>query len=646
MKTTNLRARLTILFHFPLIFSPARFPKNHGRAPVVRGNMEEDSPAAGETTLMNGVIRRVRLAVLAGADGASDKSLLEAFLTRRDDTAFAALVRRHGPMVLGVCRRVLRQEEDAEDAFQAAFVVLARRAATVRAETLGCWLYGVAYRTAMKAKVMSAKRRNREQEIGRMSRPEPRPDESWQELVPLLDRELSRLPDKYRTPVVLCDLQGKSRKDAAGQLNVPEGTLSSRLNRARALLARRLTRHGPAATAGAVALALTNEAPARVSARLLISTVTAATGPTPAGVTALTEGVLKVMFLERLKVVTSVALSLALVGLGVAAACQAPPGADQGGGGGGGVQERKPGGESRQGKGARDGVTLPEVPMPSPAAVRLDDSGRIVVRTATMAVRFGGGGMMGPGGFGGKGGGKKAGGGVGPGPGGIGGGFGGGGPGAAGPGGFGGQGLPGGAGGPGGFGQGFPGGAGGPGGQGFPGGAGGPGGQGFPGAGGAGGAGGIRGGGGVGGMMPGSRQLTVTYRLDEVRAFDGTGRKIIAAELARRLEKEVPALVYHGQNNPEPLHLRFLKADTLILMLPASAPGMGGGMMGFGGLPGGVPGFPGGPGGGAGGPPGGRPGAGPGGLPPGPGAGGFPGAPGGGDPPTPNRQGPGGGVSS
>jgi RNA polymerase sigma factor (sigma-70 family) len=558
---------------------------------------------------MNGVIRRVRLAVLAGADGAGDQSLLEAFLSRRDEAAFAALVRRHGPMVLGVCRRVLRQEEDAEDAFQAAFVVLARRAAAVRAETLGNWLYGVAYRTAMKAKVMTAKRRTREQEIGRMCRPESQPDAPWQELLPLLDRELSRLPDKYRTPVVLCDLQGKSRKDAAGQLNVPEGTLSSRLNRARALLARRLTQHGPAASAGAVALALAHQAPACVPPRLLVSTVTAATGPTPAGVAALTEGVLRVMFLERLRVITAVALALAMVGVGVVVACQPPPVGGAGGPGAGAPDRGAPRGQSRNPGGPVDGVVLPEGPMPTPAAVKLDENGRIVVRTR---ITFRGG--MG---F------------VGPGPGGM------MGPGPGAPGGIGG------AGGPGGIGGGGPGGPGGPGGRAGGGIGGGPGGPGVKGGGGRGGG----GFGGVGGgMMAGPGPTTHTYRLDEVRAFDGTGKRIPAGTLARRLEKEVPALVYHGTANPDPLHLRFLKADTLILALPGTAPGMGGagGFRGFPGAGGGPAGLPGGPGG-AGGPPGGRPGGAPGGFPPGPGAGVFPGGPGGGNPsPAPDRQPPGG----
>jgi RNA polymerase sigma-70 factor (ECF subfamily) len=578
---------------------------------------------------MNGVIRRIRQALLAGADAASDRGLLDAFLARRDEAAFAALVRRHGPMVLGVCRRVLRHEEDAEDAFQAAFVVLARRAASVRAETLGNWLYGVAYRTAMKAKVMTAKRRDREREAVLLPRPEP-VEENYQDLLPLLDRELSRLPDKYRTPVVLCDLEGKSRKDAAGQLGVPEGTLSSRLNRARALLARRLTRHGPAASAGAVALALAHEAPAHLPARLLVSTVSAATGPAPAGVAALTEGVLKAMLLERLRVVTAAALTLALVGLGVVAACQVPPG----GGGGSGAGE--PGrGQGGSGAGSRQGVALPDSPMPTPAAVSLDEDGHVVVRTRGA---FRAAGMMGPGGRGL------------PGAGGIGAGA------PGGPGGF----APGGVPGIGGPGPGRPAGGGGA----PPVVPGGPGGGGVAPPGQAGPGGGIGGPGGfapprAGNMAP----PTQRYSLDAVRAFDGKGKKVAPAALARRLEKEVPALIYYNRATPDPLHLQFLKEGTLILVLPGSA---GPGMPGAAGLPGvapaGGPGFPGGPGAGFG-PPGGfkaKPApATPGGFPGGPGGGpvtppgvqpgvGLPGGPGGGAaPPTPapSRQGGGSGPA-
>jgi RNA polymerase sigma-70 factor (ECF subfamily) len=142
--------------------------------------------------------------------------VLESFLTLRDETAFEALLRRHGPMVLGVCYRVLRHTQDAEDAFQATFLVLARRAASLRSrDLLGNWLYGVAHRTAMKARAMSVKRRAKERRAGAM-RPQAASSDDSDELLTQLDAALSRLPDKYRQPIVLCELEGKSRRAAFG----------------------------------------------------------------------------------------------------------------------------------------------------------------------------------------------------------------------------------------------------------------------------------------------------------------------------------------------------------------------------------------------------------------------------------------------
>jgi RNA polymerase sigma-70 factor (ECF subfamily) len=263
---------------------------------------------------MNSVIAHLRRAVLSGADDVTDGRLLDEFRARRDEAAFTALLRRHGPMVLGVCRRVLRQQQDAEDAFQATFLVLARKAASIRTPAVGNWLYGVAYRTALKAKTMTAKRRVKERQAG--LRPRPDAAEDWQELLPLLDRELSRLPERYRAPVVLCELEGKSRKEAAGQLGLPEGTLSSRLARGRALLARRLGGRAPAAVG---VLALAREASAGVPAGLLGSTVTAATGTATVRVGELAARVLKGMLLHKLLGATALVLALTLAGLGAGA---------------------------------------------------------------------------------------------------------------------------------------------------------------------------------------------------------------------------------------------------------------------------------------------------------------------------------------
>jgi hypothetical protein len=192
-------------------------------------------------------------------------------------------------------------------------------------EAVGNWLYGVAHTTAIRAKVAAAKRRRREQQVHLMPEPESPPEALWEELQPLLDRELSRLPDKYRLPVILCDLEGRKRREVAGQLQIPEGTLSSRLTTARRLLAKRLARHGLAVSGGALATALSHgTASAGVPTPLVSSTTKAANlyaaGQTAAAVSvkvaALTEGVLKAMLLTRFKAIIVGVFVLAVLGLG------------------------------------------------------------------------------------------------------------------------------------------------------------------------------------------------------------------------------------------------------------------------------------------------------------------------------------------
>jgi RNA polymerase sigma factor (sigma-70 family) len=269
-------------------------------------------------------------AALSEGGDMPDGRLLEKFISRRDEDAFQALVRRHGPMVFGVCRRILRQEQDAEDAFQATFLVLARKASSLRRrEQLANWLYGVAYRTALDARRRTFRQRAKEQQVEDMPQPTSKPDELWHDLRPVLDDELSRLPDRYRLPIVLCDLEGRTRKEAARHLGVPAGTLSNRLAAARQTLARRLTRRGLALAGPTLAAVLAAErsASAGVPAALVVSIARAATGvaaggaavaAVPASVAALTEGVMKAMFLSKLKTTTAVLL---LVGfLGAAAA--------------------------------------------------------------------------------------------------------------------------------------------------------------------------------------------------------------------------------------------------------------------------------------------------------------------------------------
>src|SRR5262252_3042592 len=170
------------------------------------------------------VIEHIRRVV---GDGLRDGELLGRYVDRRDDAALAALVNRHGPMVWGVCRRHL-SHHDAEDAFQATFIVLVRKAASIaRREAVGNWLYGVAHQTALQARRSAARRRAREVQVTEMPDTEAVQQDRWPDLQPLLDQELSRLPDHHRAVIVLSDLEGKSRKEVAQLLGLPEGTVAS-----------------------------------------------------------------------------------------------------------------------------------------------------------------------------------------------------------------------------------------------------------------------------------------------------------------------------------------------------------------------------------------------------------------------------------
>src|SRR5262249_17073949 len=173
----------------------------------------------------------------AGAERAlelADRELLQRFATRRDEAAFAALVRRHGPMVFHLCRRILHNEHDAEDAFQATFLVLSGKAGLLRPRTsLGGWLHGVAYRIAQKARVAGARRARHEGRAAARQVADPLAQITLAEAHELLDRELARLPDKFRVPLVLCYLEGLTRDEAAQQLGWSPGTLKSRLEQAR-----------------------------------------------------------------------------------------------------------------------------------------------------------------------------------------------------------------------------------------------------------------------------------------------------------------------------------------------------------------------------------------------------------------------------
>jgi RNA polymerase sigma factor (sigma-70 family) len=265
---------------------------------------------------------------LPDRESLTDGQLLEHFVRHREEGAFTALVRWHGPMVWGVCLRVLRDHHHAEDAFQATFLVLVRRAASIwPREAVGNWLYGVAYQTALKARATAARRQARERQVTVMPEPEAPDRDLWHDLRPLLDRELSRLPAKYRIPLVLCDLEGRPRKEVARQLGWPEGTLSGRLARARQALARRLTQRGVTVTGTTLATVLAKDAAsASVPLAVVSSTIQTAildatgqavtAGAIPASVAALMKGVLKDMLLTKLTISAVVLVAMGLLVLG------------------------------------------------------------------------------------------------------------------------------------------------------------------------------------------------------------------------------------------------------------------------------------------------------------------------------------------
>jgi RNA polymerase sigma factor (sigma-70 family) len=282
-------------------------------------------------TQINEVVDFLRRAALQQTEGGlTDGQLLARFIEQRDQAAVTALVQRHGPMVWGVCHRILRNLHDAEDAFQATFLVLVRKAVSIRQrEMMANWLYGVAHQTALKARATLAKRRTREKQGTAAPEPPTPEQDTCNDLQPLLDQELSRLPDKYRVAIVLCDLEGKTRQQAAGQLGLPEGTVAGRLTRGRAMLASRLARRGLAVSAGALAAVFSQEAAsAGVPISVVASTVkaastcaagqVAASGAISAPVAALAEGVLKGMLLAKLRLPLAVVVALALAGTGVA----------------------------------------------------------------------------------------------------------------------------------------------------------------------------------------------------------------------------------------------------------------------------------------------------------------------------------------
>ncbi len=259
-----------------------------------------------------------------------DRQLLELFTAGKDEvaeSAFETLVERHGPMVMGVCRRILRDPEDAADAFQATFLILVRKAGTVNVtDSLGPWLYGVTRRVALQAKAASMRRSAQQRpELDSAQARASTFDRDRGELLAALDEEIARLPEKYRAAVVLCDLGGMSHEAAARQLQCPVGTIESRLSRGRGLLRTRLLRRGLTPTAlGFLIAARSSSAgiPCALAQRTLRAAIQLTAGKTvPAGlmsasVANLVKGAYRAMILSRLKIAAGFLIATTVLGAG------------------------------------------------------------------------------------------------------------------------------------------------------------------------------------------------------------------------------------------------------------------------------------------------------------------------------------------
>jgi len=258
----------------------------------------------------------------------SDGQLLDRFRTQHDEAAFTALVQRYGPLVLGVCRRVLRHDQDAEDAFQATFLVLVRKAGSIgKRGSVGSWLCGVAYRVAVRARANQARRQARERQVADVPAAKENEDAVWRDLRPILDEEVNRLPEKYRAPFLHCYLDGKTFAETAEILGWPLGTVATRLARARERLQAQLTRRGLALSGGVLATVLAQQASAApVPAAVVAATVKTASllaagqGLAVEGASAqlvdLARAVARELSLSKLRAVAVVVLAVGLVSAG------------------------------------------------------------------------------------------------------------------------------------------------------------------------------------------------------------------------------------------------------------------------------------------------------------------------------------------
>jgi RNA polymerase sigma factor (sigma-70 family) len=272
-----------------------------------------------------GILLRHLHRLLGGPrDAVPDDQLLGRFIRQKDEPAFTALMRRHGPLVWGVSRRVAGHEQDAEDVFQATFLVLARKAATIRkGASVGSWLYGVAHGLALRKRTDTARQRGHERRVIALPAPDPSAELTWRELRTVLDEELARLPEKYRAPLLLCYFEGLTHEEAARQLGWKKRAVKDRLERGRNRFRVRLTRRGlalstaltgsmlaPEASSAAVPVVL---ADATVRATRLYATSQPLLGAVSPRVIALVEGGLKAMFLSKLQTAMAGLLALAVV---------------------------------------------------------------------------------------------------------------------------------------------------------------------------------------------------------------------------------------------------------------------------------------------------------------------------------------------
>ncbi len=222
---------------------------------------------------LRGVVRHLHQLTGRCESVITDAQLLQRFVTHGDEVAFELLLLRHGPMVRTVCRRLLRHNHDAEDAFQATFLTLVRKAGGIRgSENLSGWLYRVAYRTALRARRAAARLPLLGSAEPELLAPEAESDLIWRDLRPVLDEEVNRLPTRYSLPIILCYFQGFTHEQAAHAIGCPKATVGVRLMRARKLLHARLTQRGLALSATALATCLTEQA---VQATLPAGTVQA-----------------------------------------------------------------------------------------------------------------------------------------------------------------------------------------------------------------------------------------------------------------------------------------------------------------------------------------------------------------------------------